>query len=263
MKQTDLTIFYYLGAALEGLRHVATGMARFDGWLLATPASDPLLRFLGEIDAVPLPDSRAAANELLTALSGVLALSDIDSPLTQEEVVKIHQLKEKFEAAFDRERHNIDVFTVMPKGIYNTRMLIEHAEDKFPECVREVLPSEMLYDLRQAGRCLAFEVPTACAFHIFRATEVLILRYYEVLSGHRWTIKQRDWGHYITELHKLQNVNTDVMMRLDEIRKFERNPNIHPETSVSLDRAPLLFELCSGVIYTMGDEIRKLASSTM
>jgi hypothetical protein len=48
-------------------------------------------------------------------------------------------------------------------------------------------------------------------------------------------------------------------MRLEEIRKFERNPSIHPDAIVSLEKAPVLFKLCNGVMYTMADEIRKLA----
>ncbi len=260
VKQTNLNIFYYLGAALEDVGHVATGMQWFDAWMKVTPAQQWLLRFLAEILSVPLPDSQTAANELLDALNAVESRDHIDHPLTQEEVVRIHQLKEKFEAAFDRERQNIDVFTVTPKGIYNTRLLIENTEDKFPASVRKVLPPEMFYDLRQAGRCLAFEVPTACAFHIFRATEVVILRYHEVLAGGRWSKTNRNWAAYIEELNSLRNVNKDVTMRLDEIRKFERNPSIHPEAVVSLERAPTLFELCTGVIHTMGDEISKLTT---
>jgi len=40
--------------------------------------------------------------------------------------------------------------------------------------------------LKEAGRCLAFDLPTACAFHICRATEALMLTYYEALTGNAW-----------------------------------------------------------------------------
>jgi hypothetical protein len=258
MKQTNLNIFYHLGDAVSGVGRVATGMAWFDYWMLLSEADQWLLRFLMEINSIPLPDTRAAATKLLDAILVLEKPGRLDVPLSEDEVRTLFRLKEKFEEEFEREHRNIDVFTVLPKGIYNTRLLIENTEDKFPESVRKVLPPEMLYDLHQAGRCLAFETPTACVFHMFRATEVLIRRYYEVLAGKPWPKASRNWGEYIEELNKLPKVNKDATMRLDEIRRFERNPSIHPEIVVSLEKAPTLFELCSGVIYTMAEEIRKL-----
>jgi hypothetical protein len=41
------------------------------------------------------------------------------------------------------------------------------------------------------------------AFHTFRATESLMLRYYEVLSGQAWPHNQHDWGRYIKEIGDL------------------------------------------------------------
>jgi hypothetical protein len=138
--------------------------------------------------------------------------------------------------------------------------LIEKPENKFPSSVRGVFSDLMLYDLGQAGRCLAFEVPTAVAFHVFRATEAMMLRYYEILAKQPWPHNQHDWGRYIVELNRLPGINRDVTMRLEEIRKFERNPSIHPDAVVSVERAPVLFELCSGVIYTMAEEVHKLTT---
>jgi hypothetical protein len=260
MKQTNLNIFFQLGAALEGLRNVRTGMEWVDFSLVAILPIDWLQRFLFEIQDVPLPDSRDAAGCLLNLVQTAIEPRDVSRTITQNEVVGIWNGKEQFEQHFEREQRNLSVFTVMPKGIYDTRLLAEKTEEKFPEAIRKQFSEIFLSDLNQAGRCLAFEVPTASAFHIFRATETLVRRYYEVLAGKPWPKTKRDWWSYIEELNKLPNVNKDVTMRLDEIRKFERNPSIHPEHIVTLEKAPILFELCSGVIYAMGDEISKIRS---
>ncbi len=258
MKQTNLHIFLQLGAALERLRNVKTDMERIEFSLIAVLVIPWLQRFLCEIQDVPLPNSCDAARCLLRTLQTVNEPTDVSRAITQSEVIAIWDAKEQFEQHFEREHRSLDVFTVMPKGIYDTRLLAERTEEKFPETIRKHFSDTFVYDLRQAGRCLAFEVATAAAFHIFRATESMILRYYEVLASKSWPHKGRNWAEYIKELNKLPTVNSDVTMRLDEIRKFERNPSIHPEHIVALEKAPVLFELCSGVIYTIGDEINRL-----
>jgi hypothetical protein len=122
--------------------------------------------------------------------------------LAKEEVHLISTRKRVFEEKFEREYRYLDVFTVTQKGIYDTRMLMLRPEEKFPIRVRNRLPEQTLLDLREAAKCLAFDIPTACAFHICRATEAL-LAYYEVLSGHTWSLpKNRDWKAYIDHLAK-------------------------------------------------------------
>ena len=62
----------------------------------------------------------------------------------------------------------------------------ENAEAKFPKELLAVMPAKSIADIQEAGRCLAFERATACAFHICRATEALMLDYYEHLAGSPW-----------------------------------------------------------------------------
>ena len=45
--------------------------------------------------------------------------------------------------------------------------------------------------------------------------------------------------------------------RLMEIKNLNRNPLIHPEEVIPLEEAPIMFDLCNGVIYYMAVEIRK------
>lgn len=68
---------------------------------------------------------------------------------------------------------------------------------------------------------------------------------------------QQRWGRYLAELNKLSGVSNDITSRLNDIKNFDRNPNIHPEGNITLDKAPVMFELCGGVSYLMGAEITK------
>lgn len=262
VKQTNLNVFLQLGLQLQYfIDHIHIDQDWANAFITSHVAREWLIAFINETAEYEdsLHDSRASVQGLLDSLSVIFALpqSDWKRPLAQAEYIELSNGKDSFEKNFERERHNVDIFVVLPKGVYSTRLLIEKPQNKFPEEVRSVFSDLMLYDLSQAGRCLAFEIPTAVAFHTFRATEEMMLLYYKTLAKQDWPYNQHDWGRYITELNALSKVSRDVTTRLEEIRKFERNPSIHPDAIVSLNRAPILFELCSGVIYTMAEEVRK------
>jgi len=136
--------------------------------------------------------------------------------------------------------------------------LLMSPEQAFPERLRGLLASQVIEDLRQAAKCLAFDVPTACAFHICRGTEFLMLQYYEKLAGKSWEWSHRDWGKYNEKLIDLGAPNA-VTDRLDEIRKLDRNAYIHPDKNVTVEEAPFLFTLCINVDFQMLLEMEKLA----
>lgn len=258
VKKTNLCTFYYLGAAIEDLRKLSVGMTLFDVMRAGHRPTQWLLAFQAETLSVPMPNSQKAAGKLLDVLTGFLTAqpSDANRVLTQMEMVEIIRWRDEFEEQFERENQNIDVFTVLPKGIYNTRLLIEKPEEKFPADVRRVFTDQIVYDLKQAGRCLAFEIPTACALHICRATESMILLYYQAVAGKPWAFTQRDWGAYTRELDKLQ-ADKRITNRLNEIRQLERNPYTHPEINVEPDKAAIVFELCTGVVHLMAEAVGK------
>jgi hypothetical protein len=260
MKETNLNIFYHLGATIEYMfAHISIGM---DAGALILDLSGPqpwLEEFIKETEPLEqaLKDTRSAAQKLLTKMYEItLDLPrDWSRKMTPSEMHSLHDLKQKFLVAFEHDHRNLDVFAVTPKGIYSTRQLIENPENKFSEKVRLVLPPQCIADLKEAGKCLAFEIPTACAFHVCRATEAVMLKYYEVLAGHTWTFKRRDWGIYIDQL-RVEHAPASIINRLGDIRD-DRNAYMHPEINVSLEEAPIVFEIGTDVIFQMSQEIQK------
>ncbi len=262
MKSTNLNIFFQLGAQLQYFIQTAHIDQEWDElYLFSHLAKTWLIAFLAETTEYgnSLQDSRASAQSLLDRMNKIFALpqSDWKRPITQAEYISLSNGKDELEKNFEREHKNIDVFTVTPKGVYNTRILIEHPEAQFPDKVRAVIPDQMLYDLRQAGRCLAFDIPTACAFHVCRGTEALMLAYYKVLAGHDWNHKKKDWKIYIEQL-TAEKAPKRITSRLEEIRELDRNTYIHPDINVSLEEAQVLFGLCTGVNFYMAEEIDRL-----
>jgi hypothetical protein len=264
VKQTNLNIFFQLGAALQDLVDLHTGMPMGDILMKVQLPERWLHAFLEQTREMEIQESRDSAKRLLESLSKVCDVTalhkglDFGRNLSNLELSEIWQYEAEFNAAFDREYRYLDVFTVTPIALYDTRRLLRDPEAKFSERVRSILPAQFIEDLKQAARCLAFEIPTGCAFHICRATESLILKYYEVLSGHGWTFAKRDWKIYIEQLG-VTGAPRKITDRLDEIRQFDRNAYAHPETNVALEEAPVLFELCAGVVYQMADEISRKA----
>lgn len=168
----------------------------------------------------------------------------------------------KFELILDDELAALDVFFVMKKGIYDTTLLISESESRFGE-KKALLPDQSLYDFRMAGRCLAFEVPTASAFHALRSAEALMIYYYEQLTGHAWQLpRNRDWNAYIQHLGK-EGAPTQITNRLDEIRQYERNPILHPDHNVDPDKALTLFEMIGGVMSLMLEETQRINVAKM
>lgn len=136
--------------------------------------------------------------------------------------------------------------------------MIEVPESDLPDKAVPLLPEQFLYDLKQAARCLAFDIPTACAFHICRATESLMIAYYEALAKKKWPYsKNRDWSAYIDHLVK-EGALQVVTDRLREIKLTDRNPFIHPDKNVEIEEAKNLYSLCDGVNHYMCEELVKL-----
>jgi hypothetical protein len=137
MKATDLSVFYQLGANLSYfLDHVNigdpagelyTGLQIRLRWLVAFRSETFEL-------ADTLKETCEVVEHIITALHGLMDSipKDWDRPVVQGEVQGLHYWKGLLDEAFQREQRNLDVFAVTPKGLYNTRYLIEHPEKQPP-----------------------------------------------------------------------------------------------------------------------------------
>jgi hypothetical protein len=199
--------------------------------------------------------------KLITVSIDMATAENFNEPVGDQFIQTLQKYFQRFEEAFRVEASRANVYAITSKGLYDTRKLMEVADEKFSEKVRKMLPEQTVYDLREAGKCLAVECPTAAVFHMLRGTEAFMLKYYEALAGKPWPfVKNKDWGSYITHLKK-RNAPTNLTNRLDEIRAFERNPIIHPEHNVAPARALPMFDLVSAVIILMAEEMESLAAT--
>src|SRR5260370_33907827 len=114
-------------------------------------------------------------------------------------VSNIRDAAKEFETVLRNECQVMDTYFVSKKGAYSTIDLIERAHFQIPESIRNKVPDLTRKDFDQAGKCIAFDVPTGAAFHLLRGTEAIIREYYDLkVPGTRKAApKMRNWGTYI------------------------------------------------------------------
>jgi hypothetical protein len=174
---------------------------------------------------------------------------------------RITNAAKQFQTILAAEMQTLDTYHASQKALYSTQDLIERAEIVLPETIREAVPEETINEIRAAGKCLAFELPTACGFHIVRATEAVIREYYRAVVGTVPKVKARNWGSYI-KLLKTKGADSKIITVLEQIKDTYRNPIVHPGDVLEMEDAIILFGMAQGVIVSMMKDIvtRKAAS---
>lgn len=265
MRKINLLKHVLFGFKLKSLYEVRPD---WPALTVLTALHDPLrllVEFAAEIHGQPMPKTRAATWELnahLTKVSGYLDEAIMSGSMTSINVLDAHQcqvLADALLSEFERESDRVSVFGITKQGIYDTIDLLESAENKFPANLLKIMPMAVIDDLKEAGKCLAFDRPTACAFHVCRATEGLMLKYYEVLASKPWNFKTRGWQNYVDQLAKLK-APKQITNRLNEIRS-DRNSYAHPDVTVPIDEMLPVYDLCTGVMFYMAKEIETLEAA--
>jgi hypothetical protein len=274
MKRVNQYQFYQLATEIHSLTQLKDGGTSSEVWVACFQAR-AWLDFLLSGKLMPLVTSRKAAQQLRAAINE--AVPDSSSMTRDERTQKLAQAvpasatwqirstAQNFETAFAAEMETVDTYLISQKGIYFTNSLIEKAEEAFTEQVRAEFTAHVINDIRQAGKCLAFDLDTASGFHICRATEGLIHRYYVAVTGSTPKRKDRNWGAYVRNLkaHKNKNANSKadptLIALIDQVREHHRNPVIDPEIMLTADEAQSLFSICQAVIISFARALKAIS----
>jgi len=175
---------------------------------------------------------------------------------------EVREAAREFETVLRTECQLMDTYFVSKKGAYSTKDLVDNAHHHIPEPTRSKLEDRTQQDFDQAGKCIAFDVPTAAAFHLLRGTEVVIREYYDLIvpGAKRAPDRMRNWGAYIRLLnnHGAEKKITSLLLHLkDEYR----NPVFHPEENYTDERVQVLFGVCISAVVLMKCEIEKRKQS--
>lgn len=183
MERTTLPFFYELGASLNALTTISAADPEQRTNILFAAANVQSNVFslftLFEMLAV----CRGASERLDEAIAAgfnwfqKVASSDYSKvakadSLADSKFRDIIETAKKFEVVLLAELQTLAAYHVTQKGIYSTPDLIERAEQMLPPSVLAKMTDRMKSEIRESGRCLAFDSFTASGFHILRATEV-------------------------------------------------------------------------------------------
>lgn len=240
MQRINVQYFYLLASKLLPIRTLEAGDKILNVFSVMYDAERELLSFVSN-PFLPPATSYQAATDLHSALSVLTVKPFTDEPdafevtLNQADVANLQHLLQCFEIVLQAEFSRRDIFAVSKKGLYSTTDLIESGEGMVSLSARERMP-ELILDLHAAGRCVAFELPTAAAFHLYRAAEAATKVYILAVRGTPVsdTERKRGLGGYANCLKQRDlNVDERIYTSLEQLVRLHRNPGIHPDQHIS------------------------------
>jgi len=272
MERLNLPFYYQLGAVLNPLvqtNAATTKVQLYVGAFLARPILKTLLDSVQSLKVCrPLADGLFGAIDAMDAALPQLKPEQLNEPIQPGEVAfqNVAMAAAQFQVVLAAELATQMTFHVTPKGIYDTANLVEQAERCLPDTTQAVISEVAKGELRQAGRCLALDSPTACAFHMMRALEAVMHQYYVAMCTPSSNEPLGSWAEYIAKLRKaagLDNAEATIsdanaidhvklaVPMLQQIKDQDRNLIMHPEIVLTPEEASSLFEVAKAAIILM------------
>ena len=130
----------------------------------------------------------------------------------------------------------LPAFLVVEKEGFDINALIESGHKLFPSSTLSKCP-EAEKDIMESGKALAFELSTACGFHIFRVTETVLKRYWDHVSGDADRPDLETIGNYAKVMKEKNLGDEKISETLMQLAKLHRNPLIHPQVILTVEEA--------------------------
>ena len=221
-------------------------------------------RSFDEVIKEPCPLTSSSARAAVRVTAAIARLV----PESLEELVKIDFNKmvrewelqpvssaiSDFETVLRNDMPEMSTFAVGQIGIFRTDDLIDGAYKQIPASHRAALKPSAMADINEAGRCLAFRLSTAAAFHLCRAIETGLDQYHEALVGSPYPTSagggNNNWGARIKLLQE-HHAEVKITEYLTHIKKQYRNPITHPEISLEQEEAIGFFNASVSAISMM------------
>jgi hypothetical protein len=226
-----------LAEKLEPLKDVPSDVPIVDYVFILWMAEDTLTKLLEEsVFSLTLRSSVQSARKLIDSIKVLTTNEDITENIKIQESYDIIQNYNTFKITFLAEFEILPSFFVASKGGYDIQLLLQGGEVLFPSNLGDKVP-EALFDAKEAAKALAFELGTACGFHVFRTLEAVLRRYYEQVTNGAAAPKVRTIGVYIQALKTSEKADEKILSVLKQIANFHRNPLIHPVAALDIEEA--------------------------
>jgi hypothetical protein len=255
MVKISLPYIYGLAGNLKPIRSISDTSLIKDHLYTLYTAEYALNGFLTQsVYSSSIRATAAPGMNLLAAIRELIQGEDHERSLTIYETYNLTNLLNEFETVLAAEMNVGHTYLVTKKRGYDTATLIDSAEEIFAPEFATMFP-EAIADIRQAGRCIAFELATAAGFHIMRATEMVLRRYYDAVTNGAARPKTNNIGDYLREMETHKMGDEKTIFCLEQIKDLHRNALIHPEVSLSIDEALALLGIVQSAIVAMMKEM--------
>jgi hypothetical protein len=238
MIRISLAYLFTLANAIEPLEKLDPTTKYGDVFLQLYEAQGNLNNLLnGAFFSFDLRSCRQTGVDLLNATNH--AVEHIQANFNNEMQVDAYNVKfayQRFKPLFLAELAVVPAYFVSRHGAYDTLTLLDDGASLFPPALRVKVP-EAVADANEAGKALAYELGTACGFHIFRIVESVLKRYWDTVSGRQTRPKLETLGNYAAEMEKKNFGDAKIWETLSQLAKLHRNPLIHPDVILTVDEA--------------------------
>jgi len=253
MKETPVSGYIWFGTVLRFLQDAQ------EGWQVKGKdrIQSNLQAFFDELAALNLQTTLIVAhNEGLWKLHEELEDAECER-LTKDQASRLRISVGRVRKTLDAEAVQKKAFVASPKRGWAVDSLLQKPSTLFAEQVFQDLNEVAAYDFQEACRCLAFERPTAAAFHMLRGTEAILREYYcSVVKQKRLSATKRMWHPMVDQMRKRRAPPpSELLDALDQVRLNYRNPTQHPEAIYDIDGAHDLMSLCIPLVNRMCKEM--------
>lgn len=263
MERISLPFFYKLGVQLNALtKFIPEVKNRVQIWRASFPAHEYVYALLTNFQTLAVCNATGA--ELTKAIVEMqewmrktpYAEWGRKNPIVDVKFSNVVNKAKEFETVLSAELQTLETYHVSQKGIYDTTALIARAEKILPIPMLKKVDEKVVTEIRESGKCLAFDCATAAGFHIMRAVELVMHEYYIHVCKPESKNRLSSWGAYITKLDKVEGIEVkEIIAMLRQIKDRHRNLIMHPEIVLTPDEAFTLFELGKGAVIAMADRL--------
>lgn len=204
-----------------------------------------------------------SARPLATQLHNLLKehTSDFEGELHAHAGWQVKRAYEEFRIAFLAELGTFPAYFVSQKGSHDTLTLLDDPLRMFAPDLRDKVP-EAIFDVQEAGKALCYETATACGFHLFRATEAVLRKYYNHVTSGAAPPKMRNIMVYVKTMRDKKCGDERILSVVEQLSKLHRNPLIHPEVALTLDEAISILGMTQSVVTAMLSALPVLPKTT-
>jgi hypothetical protein len=262
MIKVDGFYLYTVGYSIHPLFELQTN-APFDEWLLPVYVAKDAVDGLLNSSVYDLRVCRTAGIKLLKVLTDLASDPQRTNAITPYERYLVVSTLSEFEHVLAAEFGTKSIWLVRQKRGYDTNLLVDSGWALFPDDLHKKVP-EAIPDIMSATQCIAFTLWTAAAFHLHRANESVLRRYYDVVTNGEPRPENRNIGEYLRIMKEKGVGDTKVLSALKDLKDLHRNPLIHPEESLTtIDEANALLGAVQATIVPMLGAIPEAEQETL